>query len=283
MTLATTPLRLAHLASLHCGEPTYSESLLRSTVERVQALTPDLVLVAGDLTAAGYEWEYDEALRWLGAIDAPKVLVPGNHDSRNVGYLHFERLIGERFSRYRQPLDPARAERVGATGITVVAVDSSEPDLDEGRIGREWYQWIRDGFDQPGDLKLFLIHHHLIAVPGAGRALNVITDAGDLLPILTQIGVDMALSGHKHVPFFWGLNGMLLCNAGTASTRRLRGRVPPSWNEIQVDAASVKVFLHYPDGRRELSVVRSRTTRAVIRDAFYLTDDFLDANHLRVG
>ena len=52
------------------------------------------------------------------------VVIPGNHDSRNVGYVHFEELFGERNS----------VLRVGDT--TIVAVDSSEPDLDNGQIGR---------------------------------------------------------------------------------------------------------------------------------------------------
>ena len=60
------------------------------------------------LTAARYEWEFDEAAEWLAQIDAPKVVVPGNHDSRNVGYVHFERLFGDRFSRYRRAFETER-------------------------------------------------------------------------------------------------------------------------------------------------------------------------------
>jgi hypothetical protein len=82
------------------------------------------------------------------------------------------------------------------------------------------------------------------------------------------------------VPFFWGLNGILICNSSTAATKRVRGRTPPSWNELQVDASTVKVYLHYQDGRRELSVIFSRKTRLMTREAFYMTDDFLASNHL---
>ena len=66
----------------------------------------------------------------------------------------------------------------------------------------------------------------------------------------------------------------------TAATKRVRGRTPSSWNELQVDASTIKVFLHYMDGRRELAVIRSRTTRAMVREAFYMTDDFLDSNQI---
>lgn len=276
-------LRIAQLASLHCGEPTFDEALARTCVGAVGEIGPDLVVVAGDLTAAGYAWEYDAAAGWLGRISAPRVVVPGNHDSRNVGYVHFERHFGPRFSSVRQVFDPARAEHVGAPGVTVVGADSSEPDLDEGRIGRERYPWIREEFARhPDDLKLFTVHHHLLAVPGTGRGLNVITDAGDLLPVLEQSGVDVVLSGHKHVPYFWGLNGMLVSNAGTAATRRLRGQVPPSWTELEIDAASINVYVHYEDGRRELSATRSRMTRRLIREAFYLTEEFHASNRVLV-
>jgi Icc protein len=101
-----------------------------------------------------------------------------------------------------------------------------------------------------------------------------------VLAVLTGVDIDIVLSGHKHVPFFWGLNGVLICNSGTCSTNRVRGLTPPSWNEIEVDANTIKVFLHYRDGRRELSVIHSRTTREMIREAFYLTEDFLESNQV---
>ena len=282
MSISDIPLRICQISDIHCGELTFQPDWLRAIVERINKIQPDVVVVAGDLTAAGYEWEYEEAARWLEDIEAPKVVIPGNHDSRNVGYIHFQKYFGDRFSRYRAELEPERAERLQATGITVVAADSSDPDLNEGHIGRERYPWLRDQFEWPQDFKVFTLHHHLVSIPGTGRERNIITDAGDLLALLTGLEVDLVLSGHKHVPYFWGLNGILVCNSGTASTKRLRGLTPPSWNEIRVDASTIKVYLHYPDGRRELSVIRTRTTRSMIREAFYLTDDFKSSNRILI-
>jgi Icc protein len=282
VTISDIPLRIGQISDLHCGEPSFQPDVMRSTVERINRMRPDVVVVAGDLTAAGYEWEFEEVAKWLADIEPPKVVIPGNHDSRNVGYVHFQRYFGERFSRYRQEFEPERAERVKATGFTVVAVDSSDPDLNEGHIGRERYPWIRQQFDEPGDIKIFAIHHHLVSIPGTGRERNIITDAGDLLAVLTQLDIDMVLSGHKHVPYFWGLNGILVCNSGTTSTKRVRGLTPMSWNELQVDASTIKVFLHYPDGRRELSVIFSRKTRTMTREVFYMTEDFISSNRVLV-
>ncbi len=277
---AKAPLRIAQISDIHCGEITFDPRLMQAIVDRINRMEPDVVIVAGDLTAAGYEWEFEEAARWLDRIQFPKVVIPGNHDARNVGYMHFEHLFGDRFSTYRRAFESERAERLRATGFTVVAVDSSEPDLNEGQIGRERYPWVREQFTEPDDIRIFAIHHHVVAVPGTGRERNTINDAGDLLAELTQLEIDIVLSGHKHVPFFWGLNGILLCSSGTPTTKRLRGLTPSSWNELEVDASSIKVYIHYSDGRRELSVIRTRTTRSLIREAFYLTDEFLSSNRL---
>jgi predicted phosphodiesterase len=105
-------------------------------------------------------------------------------------------------------------------------------------------------------------------------------DAGDLLAQLTTLDIDLIVSGHKHVPFFWGINGILIANSGTCSTKRLRGLTPSSWNEVEIDASTIKVFLHYPDGRRELAVIFSRKTRALTREAFYMTEEFVASNRL---
>jgi 3',5'-cyclic-AMP phosphodiesterase len=278
--ISSIPLRIAQFSDIHCGELTFSEYAMRSIVDRINGMDPDIAVLAGDLTAAGYEWEFEQAATWVSYIEGPKLVVPGNHDSRNVGWIHFERFFGERFSRYQQDFEPERAERLMASGFTVVGIDSSEPDLDEGHIGRERYDWIRKQFDRPDHVKILVIHHHLVPIPGTGRERNIITDAGDLLALLNQLDIDIVLSGHKHVPFFWGLNGILICNSSTATTRRVRGLTPSSWNELQVDASTVKVYTHYLDGRRELSVIFSRKTRAMTREAFYMTDAFLESNHV---
>ncbi len=280
MLLSSIPLRIAQISDIHCGESSFDETMMSSTIDRINKMGPDIVVVAGDLTAAGYQWEYLEAKRWLDRIEAPKIVVPGNHDARNVGYIHFENYFGKRHFKYRQVFEPERAERLRATGFTVVAVDSSEPDVNDGRVGREHYPWIKEQFDAPDDIMIFVIHHHLVPIPGTGRERNIITDSGDVLAELTQLDIDVVLSGHKHVPYFWGLNGILICNSSTAATRRVRGLTPPSWNEIQIDASTIKTFLHYEDGRRELSLIFSLKTREMTREAFYLTDDFLASNRL---
>src|SRR5436305_4943924 len=189
-------------------------------IAEINDLKPDIVVCSGDLTTFGFKEEFARARRYLDRIECDAlVVVPGNHDSRNVGYLHFEQLIG------------ARSSVVQRAGITVVAIDSTEPDLDHGQIGRGRYGWIEEQFAaHPSELNVFVLHHHLLPIPGTGRERNVVNDAGDAIECLQRCGVDLVLSGHKHVPYAWRLEDMFIVNAGTVSALRLRGNVRPSYH-----------------------------------------------------
>jgi Icc protein len=234
---------IAQLSDVHVGGGRYREKLLRTAIEEINAAEPNLVLVAGDLTDEGYPDQYPVAKKELSALSCPQVvLVPGNHDARNVGYLGFEDTFGARDSRLRLELDGLQ--------LALVAVDSSKPDLDEGEIGREHYGWIEEGFSGSADLRVFVCHHHLVPVPGTGRERNQVLDAGDVLSLLRQCGVDLVLSGHRHVPYVWPIAGMLLVHSGTVSTLRTRGFPYPAYNLVRIDGGRIAVELCVPGGER---------------------------------
>src|SRR4026207_358120 len=93
------PIRIAQISDLHCGGPYFEASLLERAIGEVNELAPDIVVCSGDLTAFGFRHEYLTAREYLERIDCDAlVVVPGNHDSRNVGYVHFEEMVGERNS-----------------------------------------------------------------------------------------------------------------------------------------------------------------------------------------
>jgi 3',5'-cyclic AMP phosphodiesterase CpdA len=234
---------IAQISDVHVGGGRYRSELLRAAIGEINAAGPDLVVVAGDVTDEGYPDEYPVAQDELAAIACPKVvLVPGNHDARNVGYLRFEDTFGTRDSRHR--LKAAGLE------VALVAVDSSKPDIDEGEVGREHYGWIQEGFAGPADLRLFVCHHHLMPVPGTGRERNQVLDAGDVLSLLRQAEVDLVLSGHRHVPYVWPVAGMLLVHSGTVSTFTTRGFPHPAYNLVRVDGGRISVELCIPGGER---------------------------------
>jgi 3',5'-cyclic-AMP phosphodiesterase len=231
---------IAHLSDPHCGGQHFVPSLLDRAISEINDLGPDLVICSGDLTTFGFKQEYVQAREYIDEIHCDEIVViPGNHDSRNVGYVHFEEQFGE------------RDRVVRLNGITVVAVDSTQPDLDEGQIGRGRYRWIEEQFSDPADLRIFVLHHHLLPVPGTGRERNIVFDAGDTIECLQRARVNLVLCGHKHVPYAWKLEDLFVLNAGTVSSLRLRGNTRPCYNVIEVALPTVDVWRKYPFHGRE--------------------------------
>jgi Icc protein len=259
---------IAQLSDLHCGSPYFDAHLLDTAVKEIIALRPDLVVVGGDLTTEGYAHEIREAQEALGPLfeaGLATLVIPGNHDAKNVGYLHFRDAFGP-------GENPAKGDRVMHIGgastdgdapplsVQVVAIDSTKPDLAEGEVGRERYDWIRERFAPFADMRVFVLHHHLVPVPGTGRERNTVWDSGDVLALLDELDVHVVLSGHKHVPHVWLLNRMLVVNSGTVSSYRLRGYTRPSYNVLEINRDELRVTLKYPGTGERLGAVLDRHT-----------------------
>ena len=146
----------------------------------------------------------------------------------------------------KSPPEPDRDALPHIGGVRIVGVDSSEPDMDEGRIGRVHYPWIKQRFEGEAALKVFVLHHHLLPIPGTGRERSTVMDAGDLLEVLIHAGVDVVLSGHKHVPYVWRLEHMYVANAGTVSSMRVRGHGKPCYNVLEFADGQVRIVRRFP-------------------------------------
>lgn len=234
---------LAHISDLHVGSQYFVPDLMEGTIDEINELNPEFIIATGDLTSEGFKQEYEQVKKYFDEFLCGNLLVvPGNHDSRHVGYQHFEDLIGKRdwVIRYK--------------GMVLVGGDSSEPDLDSGRIGRERSRWIEENFKKENGLKIFVLHHHLIPVPATGRERNIAYDAGDVLEMLINSGVDLVLTGHKHVPFVWKIEDLFVVNAGTASSLRLRGRTKPCYNILEIRKKNIKIFRKYINGSKDLII-----------------------------
>jgi Icc protein len=253
---------IAQLSDLHCGSPFFDGDLLHAAVSETLGLAPDLVVVGGDLTAEGYPNEFRQAKGFLQPLfDAglTTLVIPGNHDSKNVGYLHFRDTFGP--GEVSGKCDGVMHLTGGdSLSMRVVAIDSSKPDLAEGEVGRERYSWIRQQFSAEADVRTFVLHHHLVPVPGTGRERNEVWDAGDVLALMNELGVHLVLSGHKHVPYVWLLNGILVVNSGTVCSHRLRGYTRPSYNVVEITPTTIAVTLRFPGSGERLAAELDRRT-----------------------
>ena len=242
-------MKIAHISDIHVAEQHFLPDMLARVIREINKIEPEIVVVTGDLTENGYQSEFKRARNYIEEIECKvKVVIPGNHDARNVGYLGFEEIFGHR----------SIIEKYG--GVTIAGIDSSQPDLNDGHVGREKYGWIEKCLDTDG-FKVVALHHHLISVPKTGREGNILIDAGDVLELLTRCGTDLVLCGHKHVPWVWNLNGMIITNAGTACTNRVKWNIPQSFNVIEIDEeekGTIKIFRKYSRGGQELVLEKRR-------------------------
>ncbi len=234
---------IAQVSDLHCGSIQFVPELAETVVAEVNALEPDILVVTGDLTDMGFERDYEHAAEILSRIECPqRIVIPGNHDARNVGEVFFEQHWG------------SRNGEIVTDQLHVLGLDSSEPDLDSGQIGRARYRWMEERFNEdPDRFHIVALHHHLVPVPGTGRERNIVLDAGDFLRVLCRMGVDVVLCGHKHVPNVWRIDDLIVVNTGTACTLKLRGRVKPAYTVTQIgEDHRVRVTHHTPGGGSEL-------------------------------
>ncbi|HMK54570.1 MAG TPA: metallophosphoesterase [Methanobacteriaceae archaeon] len=229
--------KIVQISDIHFGEKTFSHDLKNNVLKQLTEENPDLIVLSGDLTTNGYLHEYEDASTFLGELKdiSNTYTIPGNHDARNVGLIHFERLIGHRKFIH--------IDKSG--GFAIVGLDSSEPDINDGQIGADQLEWLKKELDKiPSNLcKIVTFHHHLLPIPQTGRERNILLDSGDLLRVFSDYGVDFVLNGHKHVPNVWMIEKMVTLNSGTATTRKLRGNTHASYNQLLINEDEIIVNL----------------------------------------
>src|SRR5204862_788676 len=81
---------IAHISDPHVGSPFFVPNLMNRGIVELNELDPDAVICTGDLTNEGYRQEFKNCVAYFSRIRPDVHVIPGNHDSRNVGYLHFE-------------------------------------------------------------------------------------------------------------------------------------------------------------------------------------------------
>jgi len=231
---------IAHISDIHVGEYGFRKNKLLKCIQEVNELSPNLTVITGDLTFGGLPNEFEGAKKLVDRLELKPLVVMGNHDAKNVGDQLFEEHFGERMVEYEDD------------AVFLVGVDSTQPDVDEGHIGREFQNYIHETFSNApkSKIKIFMLHHHLVPVPMAGRERDILVDAGDILKMLIEDGVDVVLCGHRHVPWVWRIENIDIIHSGTAGSPRTRGLRDQSYIIARISDDKLSVSLK-PIGQPE--------------------------------
>ena len=228
-----------HMSDLHCG-PRLRGDVLQRAIDEINDLSPDIIVVTGDLTEEGLIGQFREAKRYLDQLKCRHLVVgSGNHDSKTTGYLLFPRFFGE-------PSSVTKFE-----DMVIIMLNSSRPDRQDGEIGYNQGLWMKRNLESYQDaFKIVALHHHLIPVPDTGMEQNIVSDAGDLLWTLASNGVNLVLCGHRHRPWIWELGNLPVIHAGAISTDRLRGFYQNTYSIINIEDSKIEAHLKIPGGEK---------------------------------
>jgi 3',5'-cyclic AMP phosphodiesterase CpdA len=227
---------IVQISDIHCG-PMFKEQTLIDAIDEINSLSPDVILVTGDLTEDGLISEFERVAKHLRKLQARKtIFVSGNHDYRSTGYLLFREFFP--FSQVTELDD-----------VVIAVVGSARPDRDDGEVGHRQNMWLERTLAKHQDkLKIVAIHHHVVPVPDTGADQITVIDAGDVLRSLTNSKVDLVLCGHRHRPWRWKINDLKVVHAGSVSCEKLRGFFCSSYNLIEVNKGRIDEELKIVNG-----------------------------------
>jgi 3',5'-cyclic AMP phosphodiesterase CpdA len=227
-------LTILHISDLHFG-PTYVPEVGEALVQAAHRLQPAVIVASGDFTQRAKRQQFAAARRYLDRLPpAPRVVVPGNHDIPL--YRVLERLT-KPYALYRAYLSDALDTVVRRPDAVIVALNSTAPRraITNGRIRRRQLALCAEAFaDAPEDAaRIVVTHHHWAPAPDFERS-EVMPWARRALDALTQLRVDMILSGHLHRAYIGNSldvyagadrqHGILIVQCGTSTSRRGRAR-----------------------------------------------------------
>lgn len=216
----------------------FRRDMLEQAIDEVNSLAPDIIVITGDITENGILQEYEKVRSYINMLRCKNIIMlSGNHDYRNTGYLLFKR-----FFTSKQVYEDDQC--------IIATLSTARPDRDEGEVGYRQNLWLLNTLTASNDrrVKIIAMHHHLIPIPDTGSDRIIVLDAGDVLQTALEAGVNLVLCGHKHRPWIWQLGSLTIAYAGTTSSERMRGFFRNSYNIVDVNKDRIDITLKVVGG-----------------------------------
>ncbi|MGV8168884.1 MAG: metallophosphoesterase [Candidatus Nanoarchaeia archaeon] len=177
------PLKIVQLSDIHIGA-THRKDFLPKTIERVNALNPDFVVITGDLIDGMHHYNDDEFL-CLNNLHAPAFFVLGNHEQ----FIDIERVYALLEKTHLRFL---RNVSIVQDGIQIIGIDDTSSKK----------EFLKNFKSVPIDINKFtlLLYHR----PGMFKEVS-------------KEDVDLMLSGHTHGGQLFPLNILLYIIDGPVS------------------------------------------------------------------
>jgi 3',5'-cyclic AMP phosphodiesterase CpdA len=249
-------MKILHVSDSHVtNSEQFNLDSLQYALRELEEGDFDLFIHSGDVTNRAKREQFDRAAELFSSVDVPRVIIPGNHDKRSGGLPMFKQKFGS----------PKGVKKIDDT--LVVFLDSAVNDQDDGRVGKLQFNMLKENLSRHDGIstKIVVLHHHIIPIPWTGKERNVLSNAGDLLELFLRTDVDLVLSGHKHFPNSYKIEGTVFVNAGTVSDKKTRYGDTNSYNVIEIDRNRTRVKVKRDNGH-EKTETYERSEKRVFTD-----------------
>lgn len=249
-------LSLLHISDLHFGPP-YVPTVGEALLETVKDMSPDVVVISGDLTQRAKPEQFAEAREYLDRLPfGTRVVVPGNHDVPL--YRVLERL-SRPYNLYQKYIAEELDSVVHLDDAVIVALNSTHPyrAIKNGRISSKQLDFCIQAFSSApaGAARIVVAHHHFAPAPDY-EGDEILPNAKRALDTFNRLHVDLIMAGHLHRAYIGNSldvypgedreHGILIVQCGTSTSRRgrVREREKNSFNWIEITDEFIRI-LHY--------------------------------------
>ncbi|WP_025885603.1 metallophosphoesterase family protein [Asaia prunellae] len=205
--------------------------------EDINKARPGLILNTGDLTNFGLSEEFSNAAAWLRTMEAPCLVVPGNHDAM---IRESWQQTGACWSPWMQACEENAFPYLHEQGdLAIIGLNSAIPSLPFmacGRIGKAQRARLADLLAATRDrCRVVMIHH-----PPRGRLVpwrKSLLDLKAVAAVIARHGAAMVLHGHSHDATLSTVPGTSIPLIGVASAS-LHSTKPwrhSGWNRIAIE------------------------------------------------
>jgi 3',5'-cyclic AMP phosphodiesterase CpdA len=244
---------IAHISDLHFDriDPVIVDALLGDLEQR----KPDLIIISGDLTQRARTHQFIAARSFLKRLEAPYLVVPGNHDIAPF-FRPLTRAF-DPFGRFRRYIHDDLCPIFTDDEIAVVGLNTARAyRWKEGSLSPRQVDKVRR-IMAPLDDGLFKIvfTHHPFLPPPDSPDTSLVNHARSSLRVFESVSVDLLLAGHLHRAYTGDVTkhystirrSILVAQASTATSTRLRAE-PNAYNWITIDGMRTHLQANTWDG-----------------------------------
>jgi 3',5'-cyclic AMP phosphodiesterase CpdA len=266
--------KIVHISDLHFD--TEKKIIADSLIEGIKNISPDLVVVSGDLTQRGRNKQFINVRNYLKRIPYPQLIIPGNHDIP----------LFDIFNRFLFPLNRFKKYITGNLQplfvddeIAVLGINTARSlTWQNGRISSEQIEGIERELCTIDNsiFKIIVTHHPFIPPPGE-PGISPVGRSTKALEIIDKCFVDLLLAGHLHHGYSGDVRpyyptqkrSVISAQAGTAISRRIR-REPNAFNVITIISDNIQIEIRVWNGEK---FCRSIFTSYVLRNSEWIIEE----------